>query len=518
MDTNKKIQLIEQYIGKRLLGYVLNLSDDYLHVQSLNDVALSEQQTEVVDVLAKTIQECRIQHVVNGGFGDCVDYYLKSLKSGEESFYNQLRKHCNGKLPFYESNDELLKFLYSICVREYPNLLLKQSRNSFNVGLNINIGLSDYESFISLVKGDILNKITNEKDGFEYAFTFKAIDGIEFYTQVCTACSIIVSRSFQNACNKMSYSLNDVIREVDLNISILRNLAEGNEVEYSSFIGVKGAKFDGFHEIELGSSCLRQIDHLSNPSPHTNSIVVQHTNAEERYISGHIFDVKHKTKLAEVDADKIYAVNKKVYDIQEKALDSLKLALVFALKEDRGIAAGFSESGFPLNQPGNYSIGDQRPGKYLTITLDQVGSIQEWFHRFYSTDLECINVPLKRLKYAIFERSHAEDAIVDAIISWEGMFSEAFETSFKVTGSISKYLATTEERESFLNRLKKLYGLRSDLVHGKRSKFMNNENMDELRSEVIAIGIDAITKLLADEKLLKLTPAERVKEILIMRK
>ncbi|HDI3196948.1 TPA: hypothetical protein PMB05_003486, partial [Vibrio cholerae] len=150
MDTNKKIQLIEQYIGKRLLGYVLNLSDDYLHVQSLNDVALSEQQTEVVDVLAKTIQECRIQHVVNGGFGDCVDYYLKSLKSGEESFYNQLRKHCNGKLPFYESNDELLKFLYSICVREYPNLLLKQSRNSFNVGLNINIGLSDYESFISL--------------------------------------------------------------------------------------------------------------------------------------------------------------------------------------------------------------------------------------------------------------------------------------------------------------------------------------------------------------------------------
>ncbi|MBJ6911797.1 hypothetical protein JG661_21260, partial [Vibrio cholerae] len=76
----------------------------------------------------------------------------------------------------------------------------------------------------------------------------------------------------------------------------------------------------------------------------------------------------------------------------------------------------------------------------------------------------------------------------------------------------------TEERESFLNRLKKLYGLRSDLVHGKRSKFMNNENMDELRSEVIAIGIDAITKLLADEKLLKLTPAERVKEILIMRK
>ncbi|WP_233357964.1 hypothetical protein, partial [Vibrio cholerae] len=80
---------------------------------------------------------------------------------------------------------------------------------SFNVGLNINIGLSDYESFISLVKGDILNKITNEKDGFEYAFTFKTIDGIEFYTQVCTACSIIVSRSFQNACNKMSYSLND---------------------------------------------------------------------------------------------------------------------------------------------------------------------------------------------------------------------------------------------------------------------------------------------------------------------
>lgn len=397
------------------------------------------------------------------------------------------------------------------------NLLLKQSRNSLNVGLNINIGLSDYEFFISLVKDDVLNKITNEKNGLEYAFTFKTIDGLEFYTQVCTACSIIISRSFQNACNKMSYSLSDVIREVDLNISILRNLAEGNEVEYSSFIGIKGAKFDGFHEIELGSSCLRQIDHLSNPSPHTNSIAVQHANAEERYISGHVFDIKHKTKLEKVEADKTYAVNKEVYNVQEKALDSLKLALVFALKEDRGIARGFSESGFPLIQPGNYSIGDQRPGKYLTITQGQVGSIQEWFYRLYNTDLESINVPLKRLKYAIFERSHAEDAIVDAIISWEGMFSEAFETSFKVTGSISKYLATTKERESFLSRLKKLYGLRSDLVHGKKSKFMDKENIDELRSEVITIGIDAITKLITDEKLLKLTPAERVKEILIMR-
>lgn len=62
-----------------------------------------------------------------------------------------------------------------------------------------------------------------------------------------------------------------------------------------------------------------------------------------------------------------------------------------------------------------------------------------------------------------------------------------------------------------------MYGLRSDLVHGKKSKFMDKENIDELRSEVITIGIDAITKLITDEKLLKLTPAERVKEILIMR-
>jgi hypothetical protein len=123
---------------------------------------------------------------------------------------------------------------------------------------------------------------------------------------------------------------------------------------------------------------------------------------------------------------------------------------------------------------------------------------------------------LKRLKYAIFERHQSEDSIVDAIIAWEGMFSEAFETTFKVTGSISKYLIDKDDREDFLSRLKKLYGLRSDLVHGKKSKLMENEDIEELRSEVIKIGLNCLKKLLKDEALLNMTPQARVKEIMVM--
>ena len=98
------------------------------------------------------------------------------------------------------------------------------------------------------------------------------------------------------------------------------------------------------------------------------------------------------------------------------------------------------------------------------------------FKQFSDVNLEHINIPLQRLKNAIFERSHPEDAIVDAIIAWEGMFSEAFETSFKVTASMAKYLAEPADRDEFYQRLRKLYALRSDIVHGKKSKLMTRAN------------------------------------------
>lgn len=126
---------------------------------------------------------------------------------------------------------------------------------------------------------------------------------------------------------------------------------------------------------------------------------------------------------------------------------------------------------------------------------------------------------MNRLEYAIFERNNLEDSIVDAIIAWEGMFSEAFETTFKVTGSLSKFLNCSENPKEFHKKLKNLYNLRSVIVHGKDDKSakkrLEQSEIEKTRNEVIKIALDCLYKLLNDDNLIKMTASERVNHILL---
>jgi len=153
-----------------------------------------------------------------------------------------------------------------------------------------------------------------------------------------------------------------------------------------------------------------------------------------------VLEIKEKTRLIDTNASMTCAMGEHCHKKITNIIDTLKLALAFALREDRGISHSFSESGFPLLIPGNYSISSTPPSKYLIVDEKDVAPIKGWFKKLSDTNLKYINIPLQRLKNAIFERIHPEDAIVDAIIAWEGMFSEAFETSFKVTASIRDYV------------------------------------------------------------------------------
>jgi Apea-like HEPN len=182
---------------------------------------------------------------------------------------------------------------------------------------------------------------------------------------------------------------------------------------------------------------------------------------------------------------------------------------------NRGPAPVFFEIGFPLIDPGNYSYSESTHVQYIQIDQETKEKLAKWYGILGDKDLSKVRTPLNRLQYAIFERRNPEDAIVDAIIAWEGMFSEAFETTFKVTSSMAKFLRSGEDRRKLFERLKKLYQLRSDLVHGKESKSSKKENMENVRAEVIDIGLECLTKIIDDDFLLSIDSSERIKEILL---
>lgn len=513
---NSQFQQLKQYVGPDLLSYILHY-DKITSKSAFDQLELLPIQVEVLDDLHAKIQQCRIQFIVQGGFGDGVDFYLRQITSNGTSLFNHYRQICGGHLASPTSADPLISYLQQICIREYPNLLMKSSGASYpSHMMGMNLGMKNYDEFIDLVKADVLDQITNKKDGLDYAFQFSTTDGLEFNSQVCTACSSIVTRSFYDSCNRMDYSLSFVLKTIEENIDLMRRLANGQWTTYSSFIGIRGLQFRGFEAIELPGGVLRQFRDNANPGMHTGRTVVRHSGNEAGEYSGHVFEVFHSTKISSTRG-KINTGNSiETNRVQENEFQKLRFAVVFSSLANRGPVPTFFEIGFPIVIPRTSGLSDGHASNYILIDEVTKAKLVEWYNVLSNKDLKRVQTPLKRLQYAIFERRNPEDAIVDAIIAWEGMFSEAFETTFKVTGSMAKFLRSGLERGKFFERLKKLYGLRNDLVHGRTSKLLKDENIEDVRAEVISIGLECIMKIISNERLLSMTSAERIESILVL--
>ncbi len=515
MDFPRKVEQIQRYIGSKLLLYTLNIDSE--DAFSPRQYEFSIEQKKVINTIIINIQEYRRMNIEEGNIGDDISHFLRGWASDNSGLFNKFREICYGEIASYKSEDKLLNFIFHICVREYPNLLLLDSTNYFNHRLEMNVSYEERQEFSKLVCSDVLNSLTNKKEGLEFCFSFDTESGVSVDEQVFCSLEILIKRAFQNSTNRMSYSLGDVIKELENNIVMLRELAKGRRVEYSTFVGIKGLYFDGFTQYKVSNAIFRQIDSTKNPGINVRSAATMHSRAGgSSVLGGQILEVIHETNLRNIDLDTRLTSAGDIIDRQDEVIDPFKLAVVFALKKDRGFAIGMRESGFALSNPGNFSQNPESPSIYQNINARDIESVKDWYEHLHKIDLTSIKVPLKRIKFAIFERKKAEDAIVDAVIAWEGLFSSAYETTFKVSSSIAKYIYPVEQRSQKYKRIKTLYGYRSALVHGGYNKNLHKENLDELRGEVIDIGLKCIMKMLKDPQLLSLTSSERVEKILLL--
>ena len=161
----KKFQNIIQYCGTGLINYILNPDVEISRNTDFGTLNLSKEQTSVLDDLNQKITQCRIQFVMQGGYGDGVDFYLRSLRSGNNSLFNTYRESCGGGFPVIKTEDKILSFLSDICIREYPSLLVKSSTPSHHQHLLSNIGIGNYEECKKVVKADPLYGIANKLEG-----------------------------------------------------------------------------------------------------------------------------------------------------------------------------------------------------------------------------------------------------------------------------------------------------------------------------------------------------------------
>lgn len=204
---------------------------------------------------------------------------------------------------------------------------------------------------------------------------------------------------------------------------------------------------------------------------------------------------------------------------QQKDIDLVRLAVLFASTGDEFLsmaerasftlvpssAGGVSYTRFVLSHVPVVELDDKRTKEAVT-----------WAAIITKEHPDSLDIGARRLLQAVSERIDAIDGFVDAVVTWENVFGTKQETVFRVTASLAKILEPTDltKREVLLKELKKLYGDRSDLVHG--SKEPTATKAFEMRNRAVVIAVQTLKELYTNRKdLISLKSDERSVKVLL---
>ena len=138
------------------------------------------------------------------------------------------------------------------------------------------------------------------------------------------------------------------------------------------------------------------------------------------------------------------------------------------------------------------------------FTVNDAESVRVWGYRVEGAD-RSLGVGIRRIVAALTSRIDPEDVLIDAIISWESALGgrDAETGARSSTSRLLKAMAGVLEpeddarRSAVRNRLRDIYRLRSDLVHGRR-------HSKDLRADsdiALSFGIAVLGSIVADAEL-----------------
>jgi hypothetical protein len=153
--------------------------------------------------------------------------------------------------------------------------------------------------------------------------------------------------------------------------------------------------------------------------------------------------------------------------------------------------------------------------EYVILEDNDVGELVKWVDLVSSVPRDGILVSVRRYLSALNERTDPADSLIDSIIAMESLFGERSEISLAVSSCASRLIGVDEQdRREIFQDVKKLYNLRSEIVHGRRVH--RREELLKASARSSRILTDCIRKLYADRsELLSMSSVERAKAILL---
>jgi hypothetical protein len=128
------------------------------------------------------------------------------------------------------------------------------------------------------------------------------------------------------------------------------------------------------------------------------------------------------------------------------------------------------------------------------LATEQVEAWAKWSVLVRSHRTPSTAVAVRRMLQSLGERRNPDDVLVDAVVVWENLFGASTETTMRICTALAWLLGTNAaDRAKLQSQYKKLYALRSNIVHG--SPKVATEKVPEASRAAVQTSLSALRKL-----------------------
>ena len=518
VEANER--LMYEHLGEYALAYLLASDVETLHKRfgDTESISLSAEREEVLAQLIVIDEQmvnlpdeslrahewvCQLAHPIT----------LTPLSNG-----NLFRQISGGEISQVPMDlGPLETILARLTINVYPGLLVRESDISFH-----NTGLSKAlfrhppsETFQALILEDseLAELFADESEHIGRYGSTRRSTGQGGTHQLSTFANNLIAAGWSAALlDHIQPSADDVVQTVLKALHTIRAAIKGEEAFVSARVGLAGVLFpEGRNELDLGWAKVRRADErdscyakfvsskgqLQTTSSDGNTITINY--------SGDLvveFKVPYKIKMEMFDSrtewpEELTLGNQLFGNFTQ----NIRLGLILACPKLRPILVTTWQVIVDPFSPGNgigWSDASRTSGLVPTqLTEEQTDEWGDWAKKVEENRMPSIGVAIRRMLMAIAERRTPEDVLVDAVIVWENLFGAKSETTFRISSSLAWLLGDSkEDRLTRQAHYKKIYKLRSDIVHGAAT--INLGQLQEVSSQAVQISIDALRAMFGE--------------------
>lgn len=515
-------------LGTKLLSYVLDLPENEVKVLLETGGLITPEHVQVIEALKDFTNEIIEQRKDNQVIEDNDLMRMSfALTKDNHHIFNNIRKQIKNTTNGKRYSDPLMQVISKMCIECIPILLLPKKRSNLRFMLDIPFFTGRiFDDFCDALMSDpevseIFPKIEGYKNN---SYRITTSTGRSNSLQIITFYKLLIQNSYTLMRMRNQIGITDFLNCAEENLSMIRKSIRGEKIKVPIILLFKGAWIPPKIKIKALNGTITSLHGGIEDIIYAEGLP---PNFSDQKNAGFIYiaEVDYKISISKtMPLDPFDGwPDGLLYDSEkiEKIARNISFSCLMAIDRTEPISidkiSSFIFDPLAYGNSTSWRTNQNNICEAIEMTEEEGESIIKWCNTISEVSDAKILLAKRRLQSALTERINPIDGLIDCVIGLENLFGQRSEIVFSVAIAVSKLLEKDfSRRKKIFSDVKKIYGLRSSIIHGGE-KTLNHDEMMEKRNQVAAYLIQCFKKLYSEHKeLLQLSSTERSKELALL--